>query len=320
MISFIIIGRNEGWKLTKCLASVFKTIKHNKLNDYEVIYVDSKSTDDSIDKARKFRNVLIFQITGKYNAAIARNLGAKEAKGDVLFFIDGDMEIIPEFIQTVYHENNGLKYNFVSGQHENYYCNDKGKISKIERYFNLQKENTYMVTTGGLFLIKKELWNYVHGMKNRYKKSEDLDLALRLAKKGFKLVRKKKLLAKHYTIDYLDRKRIWKDFFKGNHLYGRSMLYRDHILNKHVYKTIIRNDYSLVIMIILGIISVSTNSPYPMLIYILTALLRSIKKCNDKYTLKQLTYYILRDVSVLLGFLFFFPKEISKDKIQYIKI
>ena len=29
MISFIIIGRNEGWKLTKCFESVSDTIKQN---------------------------------------------------------------------------------------------------------------------------------------------------------------------------------------------------------------------------------------------------------------------------------------------------
>ena len=32
MFSFIIIGRNVGWKLTKCFKSVFKTIEYNNLN------------------------------------------------------------------------------------------------------------------------------------------------------------------------------------------------------------------------------------------------------------------------------------------------
>ena len=319
MISFIIIGKNEGWKLSKCFKSVFETIECNKLTKYEVIYVDSNSTDDSIERAKQFREIKIFKITGACNAAIARNIGARESNGKTLFFIDGDMEIMPDFLPLVYSEEVGLKYEFVSGQFVNYYFNDEGRLFKEENYFNLKKENTYMATTGGLFLIKKELWDSVNGMRNKYRISEDLDIGLRLAKKGFKLLRRKDLLAKHHTIQYFDGKRIWKDFFKGNHLYGKSMLYRDHILNKHVYKNIIRTDYSLVIMIIVGIISLSTHFPYLMLIYILIALLRSIKN-STKNTLKLLTYYILRDVSVLLGFIFFFPKEISTDKIQYIKI
>jgi glycosyltransferase involved in cell wall biosynthesis len=79
MISFIIIGRNEGWKLTKCLQSVFETIAYNKLKNAEVIYVDSKSTDDSIERAKAFDKVKVLLITGECNAAIASNIGAKEA-------------------------------------------------------------------------------------------------------------------------------------------------------------------------------------------------------------------------------------------------
>lgn len=320
VISFIIIGRNEGWKITKCLQSVFDAIAYNNLIDYEVIYVDSNSTDDSVERVLKFKDIKIFKITSKPNPAIGRNIGAQESNGESLFFIDGDMEIMTEFLHLVYDEKNGLKYNYLSGQFKNYYYNDKGKLFKKESCYNLKKENTYMATTGGLFLIKKELWNSINGMRNKYKTGEDLDMGLRLAKKGFKILRKKDLLAKHHTIQYVDKKRFWKDFFKGSHLYARSMIYRDHILNKHVYKTIIRSDYSLVIMIILGIISLSTNSPYPLLIYVLVILLRSIKNSNEKNKLNLVVYYILRDVSVIIGFLFFFPKETSKDKIQYILI
>lgn len=93
MISFIIIGRNEGWRLEKCFTSVFKTIKKDNIESFEVIYVDSKSTDNSVNVAKSYEEIKVFQIVGVCNAAIARNVGAKEAKGDILFFIDGDMEI-----------------------------------------------------------------------------------------------------------------------------------------------------------------------------------------------------------------------------------
>ncbi len=59
-ISFIIIGRNEGWKLTKCLESVMRAIKFNRLSNYEVFYVDSKSTDDSIHRAKRFKTQRCF--------------------------------------------------------------------------------------------------------------------------------------------------------------------------------------------------------------------------------------------------------------------
>jgi len=40
MISFIVIGKNEGWKLTKCFESIFNTVAYNQVMNYELIYVD----------------------------------------------------------------------------------------------------------------------------------------------------------------------------------------------------------------------------------------------------------------------------------------
>jgi len=49
MIGFIIIGKNEGPKLVKCINSIKRTIDHNGIGEYEIIYVDSNSTDNSIE-------------------------------------------------------------------------------------------------------------------------------------------------------------------------------------------------------------------------------------------------------------------------------
>ena len=96
--AFIVIGRNEGIKIKKCLESIFTTIEKNSLESTEVIYVDSDSKDESIHLALSFNDVKVIKISGEINAAVARNEGAKQANADVLFFIDGDMEINPDFL------------------------------------------------------------------------------------------------------------------------------------------------------------------------------------------------------------------------------
>ena len=90
MISFTVIGRNEEKNLRRCFNSIYNTILYNQIKDQKVIYVDSKSTDRSIDIAKEFRSITIYCITGYCNAAIDRNIGAKESKGNIFFFIDGD--------------------------------------------------------------------------------------------------------------------------------------------------------------------------------------------------------------------------------------
>jgi len=322
MISFIIIGRNEGWKLTKCIESVFETIKHNKLNDHEVIYVDSNSTDDSINRVLKFKDVKIFKITSKPNAAIGRDIGAKESKGEALFFIDGDMEIIPDFLPLVYNEKDGLKFPFVSGQFIDYYYDFNGSYLDKKEYYSFKNGDYNDVVTGGLFCIKKDLWFRVGGMNNKYKRSQDVDLGLRLNNKGIKILRKKDLMAIHHTISYRNKKRMWNDLFKGFALYGKSLLYRDHFFNKAVFSLVLRHDYSLIMMVILGIISISMSSIYPLAIYVLVIFIRSIKNSdkNQSNIFYLVFYYILRDMVVLLGFFVFFPAKISDNEVKYIRL
>jgi len=51
-LSFIIIGKNEGWKLSLCFDSVNRCIENNSILNYEIIYVDSQSADNSIEIAK----------------------------------------------------------------------------------------------------------------------------------------------------------------------------------------------------------------------------------------------------------------------------
>lgn len=304
MISFIVIGFNEGWKLTKCLQSVFDTIEFNSLEKYEVIYVDSNSTDDSIKRARDFSDLRIYKLTGDVNAAIARNIGAKVANGDVFFFIDGDMEIMPEFLQIVYSGEKGLIENFVSGNWLNYYYNQKGSFFN-KKEFKVMRSDAIENVTGGLFLIRKSVWYLIGGMKSNYKRSQDIDLGLRLASKNIFLFRKKEFAAKHHTIAYKDKERMWKDLFKMHHLYGRSFLYRNHIFNKKIYKRIIRNDYSLLILIISIFLFVFSKE----LGIIFIIVYFSVILIRGKLRISEFFYYFFRDLSVFFGFFAFFPKN-----------
>lgn len=68
-----------------CLSSVF----NQSLKPFEVIVIDGSSTDDTLEKARRFPVKILIE-TEPASPANARNLGAEHAHGDLLLLMDAD--------------------------------------------------------------------------------------------------------------------------------------------------------------------------------------------------------------------------------------
>lgn len=91
-IGAVVIGRNEGERLKRCLTSLM-----NKL-DY-VVYVDSGSTDGSVGVALKMSvQVVELDMSKPFTAARARNEGLSvllesNPQLDYVQFVDGDCEV-----------------------------------------------------------------------------------------------------------------------------------------------------------------------------------------------------------------------------------
>jgi glycosyltransferase involved in cell wall biosynthesis len=304
MVSIIVIGRNEGWKLSKSLLSISKLIEANEIFDIEVIYVDSDSTDDSLSRAKEFPFVKVIQISGDINAAVARNVGVEYSKGTDLFFVDGDMEIHSDFLKKVCDPETGLRREFMSANWMNFFYDQDGNLKHQKIYKNMQVDEEETVT-GGLFLIRRKTWLDVNGMDNRFKKSQDIDLGLSLARKGIFILRLKDVGANHHTIEYMDKNRMWDDFKNYHHLYTRSFIYRKHLFNRHMYQRLARNDYSMLILVacLLSLIFSWKIGIAALAIYFILVFLRS------KFKPERVLYYALRDISVIFGFFLFYPKE-----------
>ena len=315
MISFIVIGRNEGWKLTKCFESVFATIKHNQLNEYEVIYVDSQSNDDSVERTKRFQDVRIFKITGDINAAIARNVGAENATGETLFFIDGDMEIKPDFLRYVYDPTKGFNNEFISGQHYDIVYNKNGKILIEGPYFKNLFVEVKATDIGGLLIISKHIWELCGGMRESFSRSQDIDLSLRLSMKKIFCVRYPQLMATHHTIHYKGKIEKWYYLFKGYDLYGRSLLYRKNLFNKYMYKRLFRNDYTVIILLLV----ICFFNLWGLIIYFFTIFIKSIKKIPSKFILDDILYFIIRDVITIVGFILFWPPNKRQYSVDLIR-
>lgn len=296
MISFIIIGKNEGWRLEKCLQSVVSIVEQDEITDHEIIYVDSQSTDDSVVLAKQY-GAKTFLITGECNAAIARNIGAKEAIGDILFFIDGDMELFSGFLPKVLTQDGRLEYPFISGIFNDIVHDLDWNYLHTSRRHKLQEGDAEAVqtTTGGLFLIEHSLWEQVNGLDTRLKMGEDYDIGLRLTKLGVPLHRKAILLANHYMRQYTMR-----DDYVINVKYT-ALLLRKHWNSVHYLRIFITQQYTTVLLLLS--IALSFLSPWYVVVYIVFVCYKNYKQRN----LMRFWKPIARDCVLLWALLFFKP-------------
>jgi GT2 family glycosyltransferase len=96
-IGVVVIGRNEGERLRRCLSSVVSATR-------AVVYVDSGSTDGSVETARTLGVVVhALDMSRPFTAARGRNEGSRRLAAifpgvELIQFVDGDCEVAPGWL------------------------------------------------------------------------------------------------------------------------------------------------------------------------------------------------------------------------------
>lgn len=97
-IAAVVIGRNEGARLIACLDALAGRVS-------PVIYVDSGSTDGSVEAAQdRGAQVVSLDMTQPFTAARARNAGVSALGEGIEFvqFLDGDCVLQEDWIETAH--------------------------------------------------------------------------------------------------------------------------------------------------------------------------------------------------------------------------
>jgi hypothetical protein len=102
VISVVVIGRNEGERLVRCLRSVQTADTGGRA--VELIYVDSDSTDGSPERAQRFGARVLCVQPARPSAAIGRNAGWHVATGSHVLFLDGDTVLERGFLTAAMQE------------------------------------------------------------------------------------------------------------------------------------------------------------------------------------------------------------------------
>jgi GT2 family glycosyltransferase len=96
LVSVVVIGRNEGARLERCLAAVAAMARDGF--ETETIYVDSGSSDGSVALAERMGATTVALNAARPTAAMGRNAGWRIARGSIVLFLDGDTVLHLRFV------------------------------------------------------------------------------------------------------------------------------------------------------------------------------------------------------------------------------
>ncbi|WP_100615117.1 glycosyltransferase family 2 protein [Confluentibacter citreus] len=188
-ISVIIPTRNR----IHYVNQLVEDLLHQDVSNFEIIVVDQSENPIEIKNCKHI-------VLGSTGPCVSRNIGAKEAQGDILVFLDDDARIEANFIREITHPIKYDKFAAVAGAN----CDVNGNyLTKNCDYFNYSSDNFIKVLTrnpnsntsricisfpGGCSAILKNVFDEIGGFDEQFDPTgagEDRDLALRLFNKGY---------------------------------------------------------------------------------------------------------------------------------------
>jgi GT2 family glycosyltransferase len=187
-IGIVLIGRNEGDRLVRCLMSITGQAQN-------IVYVDSGSTDGSCAMARA-QDVTVVELDRSlpFSAARARNAGFEwlvQQHPEIKYvqFIDGDCEVVTGWIGAAADTlANDPKIVAVCGWRRERYPERSAfnRICNVEWHWG----NVGPVTQfGGDVMIRLAALQQVGGYNNSVIAAEDDELGVRLRQRGGQLIR-----------------------------------------------------------------------------------------------------------------------------------
>jgi glycosyltransferase involved in cell wall biosynthesis len=198
LISVIIPVKNAEKDLERCLAA----LRASDYADYECIVVDDGSSDRSAEVAER-HGALVLSANPSRGPAAARNCGAREARGDILFFIDADVCVAPDSLSRVaanFAADAGL--DAVIGS----YDDSPDSPDFLSQYKNLMHAYVHQSAQeaastfwSGCGAIRKAVFEKYAGFSENYARPaiEDIELGYRLTADGRRILLDKQLQVKH---------------------------------------------------------------------------------------------------------------------------
>ena len=101
-LDVVVITKDQGWNARRLIESVIRETAGRA--ETEIILVDSASSDDTVEVASQFPiRVIRLSKRQRLTAAAGRHAGLSQTHGDIVLFLDGDMELRRGWIDAALH-------------------------------------------------------------------------------------------------------------------------------------------------------------------------------------------------------------------------
>lgn len=219
-LSIVLPVRNGGPAFAHSLeAAQHARAECHALAETELIVVDDGSTDESAATARA-ADARVLSTSGGRGPAVARNLGARAATGDFIFFVDADVALHPDALRRAieaFTADPTLQACFGS------YDDAPSEPNFLSQYKNLfhhyvhqhahAEASTFWTGCGAMRLTTFQALGGFDETTYRRPSIEDIDLGYRLRRRGGKIALLKEMQCKHLK-HWTARRLLRSDIFE----------------------------------------------------------------------------------------------------------
>lgn len=194
MFSIIIINYRTPELTRDCLNSLFKFCLPQ---DFEVIIVDNNSGDNSLALLKAEFGSRLKLIANPTNAgfAAANNLGAKEACGEYLFFLNSDTFIQSDILTPL---KKALQQDLSIGVIAPKLVLKNGEPQPYAYGYNKKSKSELAWVSGAALVIRHGIFQKVNGWDERFfMYFEDRDLCQSVIRHGYKIARLDSIFLTH---------------------------------------------------------------------------------------------------------------------------
>ncbi len=232
-VGLVIIGRNEGDRLRRCLHSVIEQTNN-------IVYVDSGSTDGSLEMAQSLGvEVVNLDLSIPFTAARARNEGFDrllklDRQIQYVQFVDGDCEIFPQWLTTARQALETCEdLAVVCGRRRERFP----QATVYNRLCDIEWDTPVGEATacGGDAMMRVSAFERVQGYNANLIAGEEPELCVRLRRQGWKIWRIDADMTLHDAA-MTEFSQWWKRSLRGGHAYAEGAWMHGNSPEKHWVK------------------------------------------------------------------------------------